>query len=782
MIELFDFQHRAVATITTRFGDYLSRRPGKVVGPKLTYTPFYQALASITASGKTVVMAETVSELLPVLHVKPVVLWLSKGRVVVDQTQANLTGKYQHLLAGYEDVKLLADFDREDVADESLALIYLATVGTFNQKSKDKGSLKLFQSDIDNAAAERSTWTALKDRLTSTGTRRPLLIVYDEAHNLSDQQTQLLMELEPDGFILASATPKLPQAIVRVTTELRDALGWNDNDLTTYVASKDVVDAGLVKRQVLLGGYAAPMEETIDDLLADMAKADEAVDHLGVGMTPKAIYVCRTNIVEGNANQTDDPKRPFDQREAPPIVIWRYLVDEKGIDPGEIAVYTSALKFDKTYPAHPDFIQFKGGDADYANFVGGNFRHIIFNLGLQEGWDDPEVYFAYVDKSMQSTIQVEQIIGRVLRQPNAEHYEDELLNTANFYVRVDAKGVFAELVKNVGERLGDELPEVHISSYDPKQKNKPVPYPPSEPREVPHVWRDPSAARDPIAKVIKDDLMDFRGDKSANVRGAGAKALVQQRIGEGQDAEVEWVERDHSNPVSARWIFQTAVRRQFPLALQITASDDPKFDAMIEIGSAADSHVRKIADEIVRLYLQNVVLKQNLLNPFVVGDVLVDPSNEVKFNNALHKAYSGLNKTLELPFVTELDKQKVTWCRNSSRSGYPIPLLSPGQSKNFYPDFLAWRGKNVFAIDTKGEHILESELGRKLLAIEPHPKAKTKLIVRLVSRGTWEAAPTPVRKTGDGFTVWALSHTHALKPVKCRSLEEAVKTSLKPEL
>ena len=294
-------------------------------------------------------------------------------------------------------------------------------------------------------------------------------------------------------------------------------------------------------------------------------------------------------------------------------------------------------------------MHFKGGDADYANFVSGGYRHIIFNLGLQEGWDDPEVYFAYIDKSMQSTIQVEQVIGRVLRQPNAEHFEDELLNTANFYVRVDAKGVFAEIVKGVGERLASELPEVHISSYDPKKKNKPVPYPPSEAKDVPHIWRDPSAAKDPIAKIIKDDLMDFRGDTSSKVQGAGAKALVQQRVGEGGDAEVEWVEREHGNAVSARWIFQTAVRRQFPLALQVTASDDPKFDALIEIGSPADAHVRKMADQIVRLYLENVVLKQNLLNPYVVGDVLVDPSTADKFDNALHAAYSGLNKSLELP-------------------------------------------------------------------------------------------------------------------------------------
>ena len=71
------------------------------------------------------------------------------------------------------------------------------------------------------------------------------------------------------------------------------------------------------------------------------------------------------------------------------------------------------MKFDKDYPPPADFVHFKGGDADYANFVAGDYRHIIFNLGLQEGWDDPECYFAYIDKSMQSNIQVEQVIGRV---------------------------------------------------------------------------------------------------------------------------------------------------------------------------------------------------------------------------------------------------------------------------------------------------------------------------------------------------------------------------------
>ena len=448
MLTLFEFQHKAVDTDHREVRGLSGQPAGADRGDEGYLRPLLPGARLHHRERQDGHHGAGRSRAAAHAAVRPIVLWLSKGRVVVDQTLANLSGKYQHLLADYEDVQLLADYSTSDVEDDDLALVYVATVGTFNRKSKDKSSLRLFHSDIDNA--DQSTWNALKERMTSSGIRRPLIIVYDEAHNLTDQQTDLLMELEPDAMLLATrrlgcrrrslAGHRRPQA--------RPARGPTP-DLTTYVKSADVVDAGLVKRQVLLGGYQAQMDETIDDLLADMAEAYKAVTALGLSLTPKAIYVCRTNIVEGNATEAGRPEAALLQREAPPILIWNYLVNEKGVDPATIAVYTQRLKFDKDYPPPADFVHFKGGDADYANFVAGDYRHIIFNLGLQEGWDDPECYFAYIDKSMQSNIQVEQVIGRVLRQPNAQHFEAEILNTAHFYVRVDAKGVFADIVNEV---------------------------------------------------------------------------------------------------------------------------------------------------------------------------------------------------------------------------------------------------------------------------------------------------------------------------------------------
>jgi type III restriction enzyme len=161
---------------------------------------------------------------------------------------------------------------------------------------------------------EQAIWDALKLRKTFEGIRRPLLIVYDEGHNLTDQQTDLLIGLEPDGFLVASATMKLPPALARVLTSLKER-DWTDETLTTQVSSRDVADSGWVKRDVVMGGYTSSMETIIDDMLHEMVRATKAASTTNAPVERNAIYVCKTIIKEGNSIQRDDPKRPFKQHD-----------------------------------------------------------------------------------------------------------------------------------------------------------------------------------------------------------------------------------------------------------------------------------------------------------------------------------------------------------------------------------------------------------------------------------------------------------------------------------
>jgi hypothetical protein len=50
---------------------------------------------------------------------------------------------------------------------------------------------------------------------------------------MGEQQTDLLMSLEPDLILLASATMKLSVALMAVVNRLRD-IGWPDAELTTF--------------------------------------------------------------------------------------------------------------------------------------------------------------------------------------------------------------------------------------------------------------------------------------------------------------------------------------------------------------------------------------------------------------------------------------------------------------------------------------------------------------------------------------------------------------------
>lgn len=771
MIELFEFQQAAAAQIADRYTRYADDPPTGGTAKRPVPVPFFQALAAITASGKTAILSESVSQIQVAMPVKPIVMWLSKGKVVVEQTYANLQqgGKYHHLL-GDVAMRFLSEFSPHDVASEGRTLVYFATVGTFNQKDKEKGGLLIYKSEIDTA--DVSTWDGMKQRERFDQYRRPLIVVYDEAHNLTDQQTKLLMELEPNAVLLASATMKLPAALAKVVDDLKHA-GWTDDDLVTAINPRDVVESGLIKRDVLMGGYKAAMASTVDDLLTDLSHARKEAANLGVSVKPKAIYVCKTNIVEGNSFKKDDPKRPFKQREAPPILIWRYLVEERVIDPAKVVVYAD-VKFDKSFPPPDEFILLKGGDKDYDQLVAGGFEHIIFNLRLQEGWDDPECYFAYIDKSMGSNVQVTQTVGRLLRQPGAKHYEANSLNGARFYVRVDAKGVFAEIIDGVREQLKTEGAEVDFAAYEAGTKQKPVPLEPKQQRAVPEVVIDPSDALERIKQAV-NDMNDYRQDAGVNIRAEGERALVQQRIGEGADAEIKWVPYEHNNEVSARWIFQLEVQKRFPRALEVTPSDDEKFDAKVELGSKADKHIRETAQKVVDLYLNYVRLRQRTHNPYEVGAVMTSPTKMVNFKNALHDGYSGLNK-LEETFAKALDASGVTWARNPSQSGFAIPLVSLGKTRNFYPDFLVWKGKNAFAIDTTGGHLMLEKAGRKLLSIEA-TKGKTTLHVRLVSEGKWSENVEELDKSG--YTVWRLRPDKKLGAIHCEAPEEAVKQSLK---
>ena len=137
--------------------------------------------------------------------------------------------------------------------------------------------------------------------------------------------------------------------------------------------------------------------------------------------------------------------------------------------------------------------------------------------------------------------------------------------------------------------------------------------------QVPHVWRDPSAALDPIDDIIKG-LIDFRKDSGTTSGEAAPRRSSSSESGKPSRPRSSGSSVDHGNAVLARWVFQTAVRRQFPLALEVTRSRRRRSSTPgSSWGAPPTSTSARRRARSSRRYLEHVVLKQRLHNPYVVG-------------------------------------------------------------------------------------------------------------------------------------------------------------------
>ena len=270
------------------------------------------------------------------------------------------------------------DCKNSDICDSKKGLVLIATVGKINQKDKEEGDRRVFQAGLDRAT--QSLWEMLKKRETYNGLKRDLIIVYDEGHNLSDQQTKILLDLNPNAILAASATMKVPKELEWTIVRLKKDKNYRDDDLIYTVSNKEVVGCGLIKKHIAIGGYMTPMEIAIDSLLEDMKVTEELTVKYSCGFRPKAIYVSDTNMLLATS-EVDRPSIPFNERRARPIQIWKHLV-ARGIPPSEIAVYCD-LKFDKRFPKPMEFNLFNGGDNDYDAFSKGLPVRLSSRLSFQ---------------------------------------------------------------------------------------------------------------------------------------------------------------------------------------------------------------------------------------------------------------------------------------------------------------------------------------------------------------------------------------------------------------
>lgn len=724
--ELHNYQRQAAKELTEKYSEYRQ----KTLKIEDQTIPFLKLLSSVTGSGKTAILAQTVSNLLSYYpKAQPLIFWLSCNKVVVQQTAHNLKGKYQSLIPQVQ-VKSFLEISSADVAQLDTPLIYVDTIQKFSVQNRDSRLIYQVQPD----KGDKSAWELIKERKDySTSQKRDLIVIYDEAHNLTDSQVGKILELSPQALILASGTPSLPYKLTGIEKELEE----NGFKPLHTVPFAEVKAKKMVKGKVVLGGYKSQMEEVLNEMIdKDWEQLKQAAEKEGLPI-PKIIYVCKTNLLEISSStktktsKKDNPQVPFEFRNAPPILIWKHLVKRKGIDPKTIAIYADIeVAKEEKYALDIEFTRnlFNKGKSSppentYEKFINGNYQHIIFNKSLAEGWDDPIVYLAYIDKTIGSEVAVEQIIGRVLRQPFCKYYASEELNKAYFHIRIDENKVFEKIIDELNEKLtigSDGIERKPPKPGLPYLKDLP-PKPDKMGKKVPFLTWDSEYIQRKLQKEVNkipNYEQEFPPEHRQNI---GKVRRIQKVLGDTTIIQDQIWEEDFglSNMVPAQVILRRVIVNKNTKVWNMLEWEDPKFKVEVGWGSEADKELREIGEGLINTYKNESLLRISLEKPYEVKGIKIErnPAKCVEFKNAIHLKYSGLNN-LEKRTATELDNLGVDWCRNPTHYGYGIELIDEvGLTQTFFPDFLFWVGETVVCLEVTGEHLEKDKLERKLVRI-----------------------------------------------------------------
>ncbi|MCW2278726.1 DEAD/DEAH box helicase [Heliophilum fasciatum] len=671
MFTLKDFQEEAVRHLYNGLRQYNPFWRVQGGHPTKDEKTCVLQLKVITGGGKTPIMAKFLGS----LPVEPgaIVLWTTPLSFVVKQTFINLLGKYNTLLshADVYEASNLSDDIKTDIIEKNEGLdIIVATTGLWNRG--DKESLKLTKATQDGGD---SFWVLLKNMR-----RRPLIIVYDEGHNASVAQLDRLGELNPSAYLIASASP-LPDQLKPWPIE------------PIHIPAKRIVDHGLLKTTLEIGDYRHNWETRIEIALEKLKHLEERL--VNSNINPKIIYVVE-----------DSKERPYQIMDA---------LIRLGVSPSTIVLATKKSKT-AILPRGVLYAE------TLEDMEGKHYKHIIFNKRLQEGWDDPEVYLAYIDQDTNSTNRITQIIGRVLRQPMGNHFDNEILNTA-FFVLNCLNGNYEKIISDVQTYLEREG-VVNIKVVKPKEE--PIKVPAKEYKRLPSLRLTIEKRLNDIKNATKE--IPIPGGMPKEWCSSEGKAVV-QKVATGDGCLIGPIEEQQFGQ-SIRITLMDAVRealdeRNPQIWPQIDTEwlSEKEWKQSFSRGSRAEKEAHERAvNRLIPIYDNCVDIEiEKFKFPIpIVGDIELRPVNKVFFNNALHEWYSALNND-EIEAANAIESTGFPWVRNQVRmSSFSIPLPSPSEdgSRHFYPDFLVWLPNGwLLALEVKGKHLLNDSLKSKLLGL-----------------------------------------------------------------
>jgi len=254
---------------------------------------------------------------------------------------------------------------------------------------------------------------------------REIVLIVDECHLMktTDLAQEIIDIIDPRIEICVSATP-LDQDIIKSVQEG----GF------ISVKHQDVVEEGLIKEQIKImpkeeiDSLELRKEMDLDSLLLELAiqkkkEIENDYRQLGLNINP-LVLIQLPNDETAIAGAKGQNKLSF----------VKEFLDKKKVCDGDTAIWLSEKKENLAE------ITTNTSNVDY----------LIFKQAAATGWDCPRAQIIVMFREIQSPTFRTQVLGRILRMPEAYHYPSSLLNNAYVYTSYEQKEIEIQQQK-IGE-------------------------------------------------------------------------------------------------------------------------------------------------------------------------------------------------------------------------------------------------------------------------------------------------------------------------------------------
>lgn len=232
----------------------------------------------------------------------------------------------------------------------------------------------------------------------------PVVVVDESHHATSDLSVEMLKNFNPKFVLDLTATPR------------------SDSNIISFVDAVELKSEHMVKLPVMV--YNRPSK---DDVVGDAIAFRNRLERLAQEERSSTGRYIRPIVLFQAQPRNDEDSTTFDK-------IKDNLL-AAGISADEIAIKVDSKDDLKNVDLMSEHCP---------------VRYIITVNALKEGWDCPFAYVLATIANKSSVVDVEQIVGRILRQPYTKQHDQKLLNYA--YV-LTCSSQFSDTVNRVVEGL-----------------------------------------------------------------------------------------------------------------------------------------------------------------------------------------------------------------------------------------------------------------------------------------------------------------------------------------